>query len=89
MTANIHAIRHPLYVSFWSNHQKLVVLDEEVAYVGGIDLCFGRYEDSTYRLTDPEGDVFPGRDYTNANICGEQNGPFLDEVLDRRRQPRM
>jgi hypothetical protein len=39
----------------------LVVVDDEIAFLGGIDLCYGRYDDSNYPLTDPEGKNFPGR----------------------------
>ena len=26
----------------WAHHEKLVVVDQSVAFVGGIDLCYGR-----------------------------------------------
>jgi phospholipase D1/2 len=38
-----------------------VVIDEKVAFVGGIDLCYGRYDDERYLLTDIDEKVFPGR----------------------------
>lgn len=37
---------------FWTNHEKLVVVDQVVAFVGGIDLCFGRWDDERHALTD-------------------------------------
>ncbi|MDR0805829.1 MAG: hypothetical protein LBN41_03665 [Enterobacteriaceae bacterium] len=30
---------------FFSHHQKCVIIDEEIAFVGGIDLAYGRYDD--------------------------------------------
>jgi phospholipase D1/2 len=35
---------------FFSHHQKLVVIDEKVAYIGGMDLAYGRFDDATYDL---------------------------------------
>lgn len=35
---------------FFSHHQKQVIIDRKIAYVGGIDLCYGRYDDATYDL---------------------------------------
>jgi phospholipase D1/2 len=36
--------------SYFSHHQKQVIIDRKIAYVGGIDLCYGRYDDATYDL---------------------------------------
>lgn len=36
--------------TFFSHHQKLVLVDGKTAYVGGIDLAFGRRDDSSFRL---------------------------------------
>lgn len=27
---------------FWSHHEKLCIVDQNIAYIGGIDLAFGR-----------------------------------------------
>lgn len=49
-------MRHPDHVSavvfLWAHHEKMVAIDQTVAFVGGIDLAFGRWDDSQYRLTD-------------------------------------
>lgn len=34
----------------FSHHQKLVVIDEEIAFVGGIDLAYGRRDDGAFHL---------------------------------------
>jgi phospholipase D1/2 len=39
-------------VFFWAHHEKMVAIDQSVAFVGGLDLAFGRWDDSQYRLTD-------------------------------------
>ena len=52
---NIRVIRHPdhgLLPLLWAHHEKVVVVDQVVAFLGGIDLCFGRWDTSRHRLTD-------------------------------------
>ncbi|CAF3798250.1 unnamed protein product, partial [Rotaria sordida] len=53
----IKVIRHPdRYttdsVLLWSHHEKMVVIDQKIAFVGGIDLCYGRWDDEHMRLVD-------------------------------------
>lgn len=36
--------------TFFSHHQKMVLVDGEIAYVGGIDLAFGRRDDARFQL---------------------------------------
>ncbi|XP_030629156.1 phospholipase D1a [Chanos chanos] len=53
---NIKVMRHPDHVSssvyLWAHHEKIVVIDQSVAFVGGIDLAYGRWDDWEHRLTD-------------------------------------
>ncbi|XP_061493306.1 phospholipase D1 isoform X2 [Rhineura floridana] len=53
---NIKVMRHPDHVSstvyLWAHHEKLVVIDQSIAFVGGIDLAYGRWDDNEHRLTD-------------------------------------
>ncbi|KAM7403400.1 hypothetical protein PAMA_004043 [Pampus argenteus] len=53
---NIKVMRHPDHVSssvyLWAHHEKIVVIDQSVAFVGGIDLAYGRWDDREHRLTD-------------------------------------
>nr|XP_048719972.1 phospholipase D1 isoform X1 [Caretta caretta]XP_048719973.1 phospholipase D1 isoform X1 [Caretta caretta]XP_048719974.1 phospholipase D1 isoform X1 [Caretta caretta] len=53
---NIKVMRHPDHVSssvyLWAHHEKLIVIDQSVAFVGGIDLAYGRWDDDEHRLTD-------------------------------------
>uniref|UniRef100_A0A671L3W7 Phospholipase n=1 Tax=Sinocyclocheilus anshuiensis TaxID=1608454 RepID=A0A671L3W7_9TELE len=51
---NIKVMRHPDHVAsvvvLWAHHEKMVSIDQSVAFVGGLDLAFGRWDDSDYRL---------------------------------------
>ncbi|KAI4806430.1 hypothetical protein KUCAC02_017256 [Chaenocephalus aceratus] len=53
---NIKVMRHPDHVSsavyLWAHHEKIIVVDQSVAFVGGIDLAYGRWDDREHRLTD-------------------------------------
>ncbi|XP_033285420.1 phospholipase D1 isoform X4 [Orcinus orca] len=53
---NIKVMRHPDHVSssvyLWAHHEKLIIIDQSVAFVGGIDLAYGRWDDNEHRLTD-------------------------------------
>lgn len=52
---NIHVVRHPRYfIHFWSHHEKMCIIDSSVVFMGGIDLCFGRYEYPGYPLKEFE-----------------------------------
>lgn len=53
---NIKVFRHPDHarvgVFFWAHHEKIVAIDQTYAFIGGIDLCYGRWDDYKHRLTD-------------------------------------
>ncbi|XP_066154308.1 phospholipase D2 [Euwallacea fornicatus] len=53
---NIKVLRHPDHakagVFLWAHHEKIVVVDQTYTFVGGIDLCYGRWDDDQHRLTD-------------------------------------
>lgn len=58
-------------VLFWAHHEKLCLVDGEIAFMGGLDLCFGRWDMNHHPLADAHpGDlnaiVFPGQDYNDA-----------------------
>uniref|UniRef100_A0A672SNT3 phospholipase D n=1 Tax=Sinocyclocheilus grahami TaxID=75366 RepID=A0A672SNT3_SINGR len=54
--SNIRVIRHPHHMPstalLWAHHEKLVVIDQSLAFLGGIDLAYGRWDDSQHPLTD-------------------------------------
>ena len=53
---NIKVMRRPDHarvgVYFWAHHEKLVCIDQTYAFVGGIDICYGRWDDNKHKLTD-------------------------------------
>ncbi|XP_017037169.1 phospholipase D2 isoform X2 [Drosophila kikkawai] len=53
---NIKVMRHPDHarggILLWAHHEKIVVIDQTYAFIGGIDLCYGRWDDHHHRLTD-------------------------------------
>lgn len=67
-------MRHPDHVSsvvlLWAHHEKMVAIDQTVAFVGGIDLAFGRWDDSQYQLTD-QGSAEKANDVTNLQPNGD------------------
>ncbi|EXJ59862.1 hypothetical protein A1O7_04009 [Cladophialophora yegresii CBS 114405] len=90
---------------FWAHHEKLCIVDHTVAFVGGIDLCFGRWDTPQHTLIDdkPTGfepseeprdadhcQLWPGKDYSNPRI---QDFYALnkpyEEMYDRQRVARM
>lgn len=54
--SNIKVLRHPDHffngVFLWSHHEKFVVVDQTIGFLGGIDLCYGRWDDENHRLID-------------------------------------
>ena len=60
--------------------------------MGGIDLCFGRYEHPFYPLQEPEPgqEYFKGLDYYNPRIRDFENvKEWQSSLLDKKTQPRM
>ncbi|KAF9881513.1 phospholipase [Colletotrichum karsti] len=84
---NIRVMRHPDHNVFenaadmtfyWAHHEKFIVIDYAMAFIGGLDLCFGRWDTMTHPLADahPEGvqnEVWPGQDFNNNRIMDFQN----------------
>lgn len=84
---NIRIMRHPDHNVFenaadmtfyWAHHEKFIVIDYEMAFIGGLDLCFGRWDNHQHQLSDlhPEGiqeEVWPGQDFNNNRIMDFQN----------------
>ena len=92
---NIHVTRHCPTKLFdrtgvsksWSHHQKFVVVDNTTSFVGGIDLCAGRFDTHLHPLYDPLPPyLFPAADYKNPQVASDCNKLFKDNpyppVLD-------
>ncbi|KAI0482500.1 phospholipase D/nuclease [Xylariaceae sp. FL0804] len=85
--SNITVMRHPDHnvlenaadmTFYWAHHEKFVVIDYAMAFIGGLDLCFGRWDDHQHILSDvhPEGvanEIWPGQDFNNNRIMDFQN----------------
>lgn len=84
---NIKVMRHPDHnvlenaadmTFYWAHHEKLIVIDYAMAFIGGLDLCFGRWDNHQHILSDvhPEGvsnEIWPGQDFNNNRIMDFQN----------------
>lgn len=79
---NITVMRHPDHNVFenasdmtfyWAHHEKFIVIDYAMAFIGGLDLCYGRWDEKQHPLSDvhPSGiqnQIFPGQDFNNNRI---------------------
>ncbi|GJT61631.1 phospholipase D zeta 1-like protein [Tanacetum coccineum] len=91
---NIRVLRYPDHFSsgvyFWSHREKLVIVDYEVCFIGGLDLCFGRYDSYEHKVGDHPATVWPGKDYYNPRKS-EPNSweDTMKDELNREKYPRM
>ncbi|KRX08542.1 hypothetical protein PPERSA_13023 [Pseudocohnilembus persalinus] len=99
---NIIVLRHPNSVLpfLWSHHEKMVIVDQLYGFMGGLDLCYGRYDTQDHNLEDlpqknkydenQETVFFPGIDYSNVRIQDFTNVKnHSQSQIDRLTQPRM
>ncbi|KAF3703833.1 Phospholipase D1 [Channa argus] len=101
---NIKVMRHPDHVSstvyLWAHHEKILVIDQSVAFVGGIDLAYGRWDDREHRLTDVGSVTLSSLEQASAastndvpasggSATCERNGTGFSTVTDAVEQPRM
>ncbi|KAG9057927.1 hypothetical protein FS842_002929 [Serendipita sp. 407] len=98
---NIAVIRHPDHIGtvdstrIWSHHEKVVVVDNHFACIGGLDLCFGRWDSHSHPLadahpTDFSQTLFPGQEYNNARILDFQKvHNFVSNTVSILQTPRM
>ena len=88
-------IRHPhrsvVGTQFlWSHHEKMVIIDSSQAFLGGLDLCFGRWDNSHHCLTDFNKTMWPGIDYSNCRLADFTNvSDWETDSIDRNTEPRM
>ncbi|POS85779.1 hypothetical protein EPUL_001894, partial [Erysiphe pulchra] len=90
---------------FYAHHEKICIVDHTVAFVGGIDLCFGRWDTPQHSVVDdkPTGfeqsdlpkdadhcQLWPGKDYSNPRVQDfYQLNEPYAEMYDRSKTPRM
>ena len=77
---------------YWSHHEKIVVIDQKIAFVGGIDIALMRYDDSNHVLSDGnngQNGLWKYNDYQNIRVVDfhavEKN---QTDVIDRKYVPR-
>ncbi|KAL0066150.1 Phospholipase D1 [Marasmius tenuissimus] len=79
---------------YWAHHEKLCVIDQAIAFMGGLDICFGRWDTPQHVLIDDHDEgqpqVWPGKDYSNPRVSDfyTLNKPEED-MYDRTKVPRM
>ena len=82
-------------ILYWAHHEKLCLVDGKLAFMGGLDLCFGRWDSNSHPIadahpTDLKEGVFPGQDYNNARIYDFADVSKFDmNKLDRTKSSRM
>ncbi|KAL1223695.1 Phospholipase D zeta 1 [Cardamine amara subsp. amara] len=91
---NVRVLRYPDHFSsgvyLWSHHEKLVIVDHQVCFIGGLDLCFGRYDTFEHKVGDNPSVTWPGKDYYNPRESEPNTWEdALKDELDRRKHPRM
>mmetsp|Transcript_2054 Transcript_2054/g.4697 ORF Transcript_2054/g.4697 Transcript_2054/m.4697 type:complete len:1014 (-) Transcript_2054:733-3774(-) len=96
MHPNIKVLRHPQRglvggEFLWSHHEKIVVIDQEVAFMGGLDLCYGRFDNPEHLLIDTGPTYYwNGIDYSNSRVADFTNVEDWETTLiDRNSVPRM
>ncbi|XP_051144137.1 phospholipase D zeta 1-like [Andrographis paniculata] len=91
---NVKVLRYPDHLStgiyLWSHHEKLVIIDHKISFIGGLDLCFGRYDTMEHKVGDFPPYLWPGKDYYNPRES-EPNSweDTMKDELDRLKYPRM
>jgi phospholipase D1/2 len=55
MSENIKVLLHPNYVLIpfmWTHHEKMAVVDQKIAFMGGLDIGYGRFDSRSHLLHD-------------------------------------
>lgn len=75
------------------------MIDQRIGYLGGLDLCLGRFDTDEYRICEPTKGrkflltavtYFPGADYNNVRVRDFVQGrKFEESLVDKDNVPRM
>lgn len=82
-------------ILYWAHHEKLCIVDGKTAFMGGLDLCYGRWDLNQHPIADCHPSnindtVFPGQEYNNARVLDFQDIPhWQNNKLDRTKNSRM
>ncbi|PGH09698.1 hypothetical protein AJ80_07650 [Polytolypa hystricis UAMH7299] len=86
---------HEGVVLYWAHHEKLCLIDGKTAFMGGLDLCYGRWDTYQSSIADVHPNdlkdiVFPGQDYNNGRIMDFHDvRNWENNQLDRKTSSRM
>ncbi len=93
---NIQMLRHSSgAIQLWSHHAKLCIIDQQIAFIGGLDICYGRWDTRNHPLFDigysqAEQCLFPGKDYANErNVAFSKLEEPNESCLNRETDARM
>lgn len=50
-----------------------MIVDNQICFIGGLDLCFGRYDTSEHKVGDYPPLIWPGKDYYNPRYIPKIN----------------
>lgn len=74
---NIYVQRSPSHFQtgtfYWAHHEKMCAIDETIAFMGGFDLCFGRYDTPAHVLVDDLDVDYQKGDHKDENLLGPAN----------------
>lgn len=90
---------------FWAHHEKICIVDHTIAFCGGVDLCFGRWDTPQHTVVDDKltgfelddnpkdadhCQLWPGKDYSNPRVLDFfALDKPYEEMYDRSKVPRM
>lgn len=86
---------HDDAILYWAHHEKLCLIDGQIAFMGGLDLCFGRWDTHQHAISDVHPSdlnetVFPGQDYNNSRVLDFHDvSHWESNQLDRKVSSRM
>ncbi|KAI8943099.1 hypothetical protein NX059_001129 [Plenodomus lindquistii] len=86
---------HEGTVMYWAHHEKLCLIDGHTAFMGGLDLCYGRWDTNQHAIADAHPGnidriVFPGQDFNNARMLDFADVTnWENNKLDRSESSRM
>lgn len=89
---NVKVLRHPMvFVSLWSHHEKMVIIDRKVVMMGGLDICWGRWDTNDHQIFDfrKDGKTHPNVDYYNPFKKEILHGKQWEKSMIERNYPRM
>ncbi|KAG9315939.1 hypothetical protein JVU11DRAFT_3591 [Chiua virens] len=62
---------------YWAHHEKICIIDQTIAFMGGIDLCFGRWDTPQHVLVD------------DPELSPDRTEIWQEDMYDRSKVPRM